>query len=129
MRTLVVICHPKSASLTRAAADRVVTGLGRAGATVRILDLDKMDFDPVLTGEEVHDHFGSPENRPDLAEDPRFKTLPRRLAHIDAVYATLGEVLYERMRIQGKRRAKRTRTGYATDARPLRAFAEPPSVE
>ena len=35
-------------------------------------------------------------NRPDLAEDPRFKTLPSRLAHIDAVYATLGEVLAER---------------------------------
>ena len=35
-------------------------------------------------------------DRPDLAEDPRFKTLPSRLAHIDAVYATLGEVLAER---------------------------------
>ena len=35
-------------------------------------------------------------NRPDLADDPRFKTLPSRLAHIDAVYATLGEVLAER---------------------------------
>ncbi|MDD9983388.1 MAG: CoA transferase [Gammaproteobacteria bacterium] len=35
-------------------------------------------------------------NRPDLAEDPRFKTVPSRLAHIDAVYATLGELLAER---------------------------------
>ena len=35
-------------------------------------------------------------DRPDLAEDPRFKTLPSRLAHIDEVYATLGEVLAER---------------------------------
>ena len=31
--------------------------------------------------------------RPDLAADPRFKTLPSRLAHIDEVYATLGELL------------------------------------
>ena len=35
-------------------------------------------------------------NRPDLAQDPRFKTLPSRLAHIDEVYATLGELLAER---------------------------------
>ena len=35
-------------------------------------------------------------NRPDLAEDPRFATLPSRLAHIDEVYAMLGELLVER---------------------------------
>ena len=34
--------------------------------------------------------------RPDLAEDPRFATLPSRLAHIDAVYAMLGALLAER---------------------------------
>ena len=34
--------------------------------------------------------------RPDLAEDPRFATLPSRLAHIDEVYAMLGELLTER---------------------------------
>ena len=39
-------------------------------------------------------------SRPDLAEDPRFRTLPDRLAHIDAVYATLGEVLAERTTAQ-----------------------------
>ena len=32
-------------------------------------------------------------NRPDLAEDPRFATLPSRLAHIDEVYAMLAELL------------------------------------
>lgn len=68
MKTLVVICHPKAASLTRAAAGRVVEGLKRAGAPVRVLDLDEMEFDPVLTRAEVLDHFGVPENRPDLAE-------------------------------------------------------------
>ena len=35
-------------------------------------------------------------DRPDLAEDPRFRTVPSRLAHIDEVYATLGELLAER---------------------------------
>ena len=35
-------------------------------------------------------------NRPDLAEDPRFRTVQSRLAHIDAVYAMLGELLGER---------------------------------
>ena len=34
--------------------------------------------------------------RPDLAEDPRFANLPSRLAHIDEVYAMLGELLAER---------------------------------
>ena len=34
-------------------------------------------------------------NRPDLAEDPRFATLPSRLAHIDEVYAMLGDLLAE----------------------------------
>ena len=39
-------------------------------------------------------------NRPDLAQDPRFATLPSRLAHIDEVYAMLGELLAERTTAQ-----------------------------
>ena len=31
--------------------------------------------------------------RPDLAKDPRFRTLSSRLAHVDEIYATLGELL------------------------------------
>lgn len=68
MNTLVVICHPKPTSLIRAAAQRVLTGLDRAGQPYRVLDLDQMNFDPVLTIDEVTDHLGSPNNRPDLAE-------------------------------------------------------------
>ena len=34
--------------------------------------------------------------RPDLAEDPRFANVSSRLAHIDEVYSTLGELLAER---------------------------------
>jgi putative NADPH-quinone reductase len=67
-RTLVVICHPKQTSLTRAAAARVLSGLDRAGHDVRTLDLYAMGFDPVLRLGEVRDHLGSPQDRPDLAE-------------------------------------------------------------
>ena len=68
MNTLVVICHPKAASLTRAAAERVLAGLRRAGRPVRVLDLDELGFDPVLRLHEVQGHLGSPDDRPDLAE-------------------------------------------------------------
>ena len=64
--TLVVICHPKPSSLTRAAAERVLTGIRRAGCPLRVLDLDEPAFDPVLRLEEVRDHLGSPTDRPDL---------------------------------------------------------------
>ena len=39
-------------------------------------------------------------DRPDLAVDPRFATLPSRLAHIDEVYAVLAELLAERTTAQ-----------------------------
>ena len=39
-------------------------------------------------------------NRPALAQDPRFATLPSRLARIDEVYAMLGELLAERTTAQ-----------------------------
>lgn len=68
MNTLVVICHPKAESLIRAAAARVLAGLDRGGHAVRVLDLDAMEFDPVLKLEEVRHHLGSPNDRPDLAE-------------------------------------------------------------
>jgi putative NADPH-quinone reductase len=66
-RTLVVICHPKPNSLTRVAGARVVTGIEHAGCQLRVLDLDAMNFDPVLRLAEVRDHLGSPDARPDLA--------------------------------------------------------------
>jgi putative NADPH-quinone reductase len=68
LNTLVVVCHPKPSSLTRAAADRVVAGLERAGRPIRVLDLDRLGFDPVLTRFEVINHLGTPDQRPDLAE-------------------------------------------------------------
>ncbi len=41
----------------------------------------------------------------------------------------IGEVLFERMQIQGKRRVRRTKTGFATDERTLRQFAQEPVIE
>ncbi len=66
--TLVVICHPNPDSLTRAAAGRVLAGLGDAGRPVRVIDLDSMAFDPRLTTSEKRAHLGPPEHRSDLAD-------------------------------------------------------------
>ncbi len=83
--TLVVVCHPKPTSLTRAAAARVLAGLDRAGRPVRILDLDELGFDPVLRLAEVRGHLGSPDDRPDLAQ--HFEAL-RWAEHLVLIYPT-----------------------------------------
>jgi putative NADPH-quinone reductase len=67
-RTLVVVCHPNPASLTRAAAERVLAGLAEAGHEARVVDLDREGFDPVLRLAEVQGHLGHPADRPDLAD-------------------------------------------------------------
>lgn len=85
MNTLVVICHPKAESLTRAAAAKVLTGLAEAGRPVRVLDLDELNFDPVLTRFEVNNHLGTPDQRPDLAE--HFEAL-RWANHLILIYPT-----------------------------------------
>lgn len=66
-RTLVVVCHPKPESLIRAAHDRVLAGLARAGDEVRVIDLDAEAFDPRLTREERRLHWEPPELRPQVA--------------------------------------------------------------
>ncbi len=63
---LVVVCHPKPESLTRAGFHQVMAGLERTGRPVRVLDLDAEDFDPRLTRDEVINHLGHPDQRPDL---------------------------------------------------------------
>lgn len=67
VNTLVVVCHPKPESLTRAGLERLLAGLESAGQPVRVLDLDAEHFDPRLTRFEVVNHLGRPEDRPDLA--------------------------------------------------------------
>ncbi len=67
-RCLVVVHHPRPDSLTRAAFDRVITGLTTAGHETRVIDLDAEDFDPRLTADEVIAHIGSPTDRPEFGD-------------------------------------------------------------
>lgn len=67
-RCLVVVTHPRTESLTRAAFDRVVRGLQAAGHELRVIDLDAEAFDPRLTTFEREHHLGHPSDRPNLSE-------------------------------------------------------------
>ncbi len=66
MATLVVICHPRPDSLTRAAAARVLKGLEQAGEAVRIIDLEAEDFEACLSLEEKLHYDAGPKSRPGL---------------------------------------------------------------
>lgn len=68
MATLVVICHPRPDSLTRAAAQRVLAGLEKSGEPVRVLDLEAEDFEACLSLEEKLHYDAGPDSRPDLVE-------------------------------------------------------------
>jgi len=64
-KTLVVVCPPKPTSLTRTAAAKVVAGLAKRGDSVEVIDLDELDFNPILSLAEQADHLGDPADRPD----------------------------------------------------------------
>ena len=49
---VVVVCHPVPDSFVRAASDRAIAALRRRGHAVEVLDLDGLDFDPVLSRNE-----------------------------------------------------------------------------
>lgn len=85
MRTLVVYAHPSPDSFTAHLRDRVVMGLGTAGADVRVLDLHEVDFQPALSAEERALHHAPPEDKPWLAD--HFEAL-RWAEHIVWVYPT-----------------------------------------
>jgi NAD(P)H dehydrogenase (quinone) len=78
-RTLVVVCHPNPASLTRAALARVLAGLERAGDDVELIDLDAEGFDPRLSRDERRRHGGPPEDRPEVADHVRLLRWADRL--------------------------------------------------
>ncbi|WP_300061293.1 NAD(P)H-dependent oxidoreductase [uncultured Roseobacter sp.] len=69
MRALVVYCHPKNTSFTAAVRDVVLERLSAAGAEMRVIDLYKRGFAPVLTGEELDIYEDTPGNRASVAED------------------------------------------------------------
>ncbi len=62
MRALVVYCHPRDGSFNAAIRDLVVDKLTRAGAEVRLTDLYKRGFDPILTASEHAGYLDSPAN-------------------------------------------------------------------
>lgn len=48
MRVAAILGHPNGPSFNRALARRYIDGLASAGADVEVLDLEAMDFDPIL---------------------------------------------------------------------------------
>lgn len=69
MRALVVYCHPKEGSFTSAVRDRVLARLAAAGAEVRVADLYRDGFQPVLTEPEWEGYLVSPDNLAAVAPD------------------------------------------------------------
>lgn len=68
MRALVVYSHPREGSFTSAVRDAVVDKLTDFGAEVRLLDLYKMGFDPVLSAREHEDYLEPGINRKTLED-------------------------------------------------------------
>jgi putative NADPH-quinone reductase len=56
-RALVVYCHPSNESFAAAARDRVLAGLARGGAEVRLNDLYAEGFDPAFSAAERANHL------------------------------------------------------------------------
>lgn len=69
MRALVVYCHPKTDSFNAAVKDLVVDKLRSVGAEVRLTDLYRRDFAPVLTGAEWEGYLTCPSNVDSVATD------------------------------------------------------------
>ena len=69
MRALVVYCHPKTDSFNAAVKDLVVDKLRSAGAEVRLADLYRRDFVPVLTAAEWEGYLTCPANCTPVEQD------------------------------------------------------------
>lgn len=69
MRALVVYCHPRSESFTAAVLSVVVGKLQAAGAEVRLCDLYKNGFQPVLTQAELEGYLDCPANQEPVQSD------------------------------------------------------------
>ena len=67
MRALVVYCHPHAGSFTAAVRDTVLAKLDQAGADVRVHDLYRDGFQPLLTEGEWQGYLDSPANRAPVA--------------------------------------------------------------
>ncbi len=63
MRALVVFCHPCTQSFNAAVKDLVLGKLADAGAEVRLHDLYRDGFQPLLTWDEWKGYLACPENQ------------------------------------------------------------------
>lgn len=69
MRALIVYCHPKDTSFTAAVRSVVLDKLRDAEAEVRVIDLYRSGFAPVLTETELDIYEDTPANRVPVAQD------------------------------------------------------------
>lgn len=69
MRALVVYCHPKTDSFNAAVKDLVLAKLRAVGAEVRLADLYRRGFTPVLTDAEWEGYLTCPTNADAVADD------------------------------------------------------------
>jgi len=63
MRALVIYCHPKPNSFNAGVLDVVLQALENGGAEVRVKDLYKEGFDPLLTGSELEGYLDQERNQ------------------------------------------------------------------
>jgi putative NADPH-quinone reductase len=66
VKVLTVVAHPRTNSLTFAAADRFVQGLIYAGHETEVLDLHRSGFDPVLREADEPDWTGHKRYSPEV---------------------------------------------------------------
>ena len=69
MRALVVFCHPRDDSFTAAVLATVRARLDAAGAEIRVRDLYREGFQPLLTGPEWAGYMDSPGNVAPVARE------------------------------------------------------------
>ena len=67
-RVLLVLAHPVPASLVAAAAERAKAAAERAGHEVRVIDLYRDGFDPVLSLPQWRSHEAGHAGRPDVVD-------------------------------------------------------------
>ncbi|MEO0380859.1 MAG: NAD(P)H-dependent oxidoreductase [Pseudomonadota bacterium] len=63
MRALVVYCHPQDSSFTAAVRDTVIDRLKNGGVEMRLHDLYRDGFQPVMTRQEFDGYLNYPANR------------------------------------------------------------------
>ncbi|MBB3931598.1 putative NADPH-quinone reductase [Kaistia hirudinis] len=68
MRALVVYAHPVPESFGAAVRDTVVAALGEAGHDVRLVDLNAIGFNPVMSADERRHHFDQGVNEVPVAD-------------------------------------------------------------